>query len=263
MEPRREDGPLPGGTANRGRVIRVGDTVHRPSGAYTPAVHALLRHLAAAGFSGAPRVLDVGERTEVLGYIAGTAATEPLAEWALTADALASVGALLRGYHDHARSFDGSGLRWQRELPTAWRGPLITHNDLNPANVIFRDGRPIAMIDFDLAAPGTAAFDLAVTACFWVPLLDARDIFDDRRDHVLTRFRLLLDAYGADADLRREVTEATPAANSWISDVIEDHARIGHPAFGSLWERAMGIHHRASRWLADHNDELLAACGQP
>src|SRR5207302_3059931 len=49
--------PLPGGTANRGLVIRFGDTVRRPTAPCRPATHALLTHLAAVGFDGAPRVL--------------------------------------------------------------------------------------------------------------------------------------------------------------------------------------------------------------
>ena len=35
-------------------VVRVGDTVGRPAGRWTPAVHALLAHLHEAGFRGAP-----------------------------------------------------------------------------------------------------------------------------------------------------------------------------------------------------------------
>jgi hypothetical protein len=46
-----------GGTANRGLVVRVGDTVRRPAAPCWRATHALLAHLAAAGFDGAPRVL--------------------------------------------------------------------------------------------------------------------------------------------------------------------------------------------------------------
>ena len=44
---RREDGPLSGGTANRGLVIRVGDTVLRPTAPCWRATHALLAHLSA------------------------------------------------------------------------------------------------------------------------------------------------------------------------------------------------------------------------
>lgn len=258
MRLRTDDGPLPGGTANHGRVIRVGDTVHRPVGHYTPAVHALLDHLAAAGFHRSPHVLGVEGEEEVVGYIAGEAATEPLPEWALTEQAITGVGRLLREYHEHAIGFDDHGLRWQRPVPARWRGPVITHNDLNPANVIFRDGQVVAMIDFDLAAPGTPAFDVAVTACFWVPLLDAADIGDSRCGHVLDRFRLLLDAYGADPVLRREVVDATPDANRWIAAVIEDNARNGHPAFGRIRQRETGMRGRAADWLTRHRGDLHA-----
>jgi Ser/Thr protein kinase RdoA (MazF antagonist) len=256
------DGPLHGGTANHGRVVKVGDTVQRPRGPHTPAVHALLDHLARQGFAEAPRVLGLSTRIETVGFIPGTAATEPVPDWALTDLALRSVGALLRRYHEQVSGFDARALRWQRAVPSRWRGQLVTHNDLNPANVIFRGGRAVAMIDFDLAAPGSPAFDLAVTACFWAPLRDHTDIADSRRGHVLDRYRILLDAYGAESGLRAEVAEATPSANRWIADVIEEHAKLGHPAFGSLWEHAGGMHRRASRWLSAHTEELLTASRQ-
>lgn len=259
MQPQTEDGPLAGGTANRGQIVRVGNTVRRPYGRHSPAVHALLQHLSDSGFAASPRVLGVEGRTEVVGYLEGTAATEPLADWALADDVLISVASLLRDYHRHASSFEGAGLTWQRPVPRPWRGPLVTHNDLNPANVLFREGRAVALIDFDLAAPATPAWDLAVTACFWAPLRDARDITDNRHGQVIRRFRILLDAYGADTAERREVALATGAANRWIADVIKDAAKHGHPAFGRLWQQAMGMHGRASTWLAEHTDELLAA----
>jgi hypothetical protein len=259
MQPRNEDGPLTGGTANYGRVIRIGDTVQRPLRPHTRSVHIVLQHLTERGFAAAPTVIGVEAHTEIVGYIPGTAAIDPVPEWALTETALTGVGALLRDYHAHVTGFDPRGLRWQRPLPPRWQGRIVTHNDLNPANVIFREGRPVAMIDFDLAAPGRPAFDLAVTACFWAPLRESGDIEDSRRGHVLDRYRLLLDAYRADSGLRREVVEATPAANRWIADVIEDNARRGHPAFGRRWQQARGMHRRASAWLSAHTDDLLDA----
>ena len=66
--------PLPGGTANRGLVVRVGDTVRRPTAPCWPATHALLAHLSKVGFDGAPRVLAAGPATETLTYIDGQAA---------------------------------------------------------------------------------------------------------------------------------------------------------------------------------------------
>ncbi len=52
--------PLLGG--NTSTVVRVGDTVRRNAGPWTPAVHALLRHLEYVGFTGAPRALGMDEQ---------------------------------------------------------------------------------------------------------------------------------------------------------------------------------------------------------
>jgi hypothetical protein len=43
---------------NTGGAVRLGDTVRRVAGPWTPAVHALLEHLAANGFTRAPRPPD-------------------------------------------------------------------------------------------------------------------------------------------------------------------------------------------------------------
>ena len=73
------------------------------------------------------------------------------------------------------------------------------------------------------------------------------------------RFRLLLDGYGADAELAGTSSLATAAANRWIAGVIQDAASRGHPAFGRLWQHAMGMHRRASAWLSSHADDLRRA----
>ena len=80
--------PLTGGTANRGLVFRVGQTVRRPATPYRAATHALLAHLAAVGFDGAPRLLGTDAATDTLSYIEGQAATAPLADETLTDTAL-------------------------------------------------------------------------------------------------------------------------------------------------------------------------------
>lgn len=254
-----DDGPLPGGTANHGRVIRVGDTVHRPCGSHTAAVHALLNHLAQSGFAGSPRVLELRHRTEVLGYIEGESAIEPLEPWALTDDALRSVGALLADLHRHARTFPGTAHPWQRPVPERWRTTIVTHNDVNPANVIFRAGRAVGLIDFDLAAAGCEAWELAVTTCFWAPLRDTADILDVRRDDHLRRVGVLLDGYGAGGDLRRDVARACVDANRWIAGIIRDASEQGHPAFGRVWAEHAAMYDRADAWVGAHGDQIAAA----
>jgi hypothetical protein len=77
--------PLKGGNMNTG-VVRIGDTVRRPAGPWTPAVHALLDHLHGVGFPGAPRPLGLDEHgREILTFVPGTVAwPEPDEEIELT-----------------------------------------------------------------------------------------------------------------------------------------------------------------------------------
>lgn len=62
---------LGGGRTTAG-VVRLGDVVHRPARPWTASVHAVLRHLEAVGFDGAPRVLGFDESgREMLTYMPG------------------------------------------------------------------------------------------------------------------------------------------------------------------------------------------------
>ena len=63
--------PLAGGDVTAG-VVRVGETVRRPTGPHSPLVHAMLEHLERVGFAGAPRYLGQDDRgREMLTYIEG------------------------------------------------------------------------------------------------------------------------------------------------------------------------------------------------
>ena len=255
------EGPLPGGTANRGLVVRAGHVVHRPLAPCSAATHALLAHLAAAGFGGAPRVLAADTATETLTYIDGWAAVPPLRDDMLSDGALVSVAELLRGYHRAVASFDPAGYRWPRRIPARFTTGLVSHNDVHPANVIFRDGRAVALIDFDLAGPGSAAWDLASAARHWCPLYDDHDVADPRQGQALRRFRLLLEAYGLARDLRREVAEAIVDNHDWSCAIITDAVRDGHPGFTDCWNSIGGVMVRARDWCERHRAALLAAAG--
>ena len=57
---------------NVAQVVRVGDTIRRSTGPWTPAVHALLTYLELAGFDGAPRARGVDQKgREVLTFLDG------------------------------------------------------------------------------------------------------------------------------------------------------------------------------------------------
>jgi hypothetical protein len=251
--------PLSGGTANRGRVVRVGATVRRPVAPCWRATHALLDHLAAVGFDGAPRVLSAGRGAETLTYIEGRAAVPPLSEETLTDAALASVADLLRRYHRAAASFNPAGYDWPRPVPARYRTGLVSHNDVYPANLVFRGERAVALIDFDLAGPGSAVWDFAAAARSFVPLLDPADVTDSRQGRALERFRILLDASGLPRAGRRDVARAVLANHDWTYAIVTEAARAGHQGFADHWHAIAPTAGRARRWCLRHRRDLLAA----
>jgi hypothetical protein len=184
--------PLLGG--NVSVVKRVGQTVRRSAGPWTPAVHSWLRHLENIGFEGAPRALGVDQQgREMLTFLEGDVFPNPPPQFVWHDDVLASIARLTRRLHDAASTFRPPRDAAWRRMPGAPPGSVICHNDIAPYNTVFRDGQPAALIDWDLSAPGPPVWDLAWIAWQYIPLYDGPDV--DRP----ARLRLLADAYGLDS----------------------------------------------------------------
>jgi hypothetical protein len=252
---------LTGGTANRGLVLRVGHTVRRPRQPAADAVHALLRHLESVGFDGAPRYQgEDDDGREVLSYIDGDVPTAPHPPWALTDDALVSVAALLRRYHEAVKSFDPTSHAWPTSVPFPYGGSLVTHNDPNLDNVVFRDGRAVALIDFDLASPGSALWDVALAARLWVPLRDPADVPAELPARARDRLRRFADAYGLARRERERMPAAVLATHTWCYDIIREGAEHGRPGYQHYWTPSAQEHDaRGRRWLEGNLDALKTA----
>lgn len=254
---------LPGGFTNAGRVIRVGDTVRRPWRPTSPSTNALLNHLERVGFDGAPRFLGVDDHgREVLSFVPGQAAIEPLPSWALSDEALVSVAELLRRYHDAVASFDGTRHVWPRPVPAPFRDGIVTHNDPNLDNVIFVDGRAVALIDFDLASPACAPWDVACAARLWAPLRDEQDLPECVRGRTIARLRLFVDAYGMPRVDRERVVDSMVHTHDWCYRVVRAAIAAGHEPFAQMWHgggatRAL----RTRNWIAGHGDAMCTALG--
>lgn len=171
--------PLPGGQINS--VVRVGDTVRRATTRDMSVQHALFAHLAAKGFSGAPRFLGHDERgREMLTFVPG----DVLFDKDDFSDAqLHAAARLLRTYHDATVDFPAV---------LAAGAEVMCHNDWTPANTTFVDDLPTGMIDFDTAMPGTRLWDFTYSTWMWLGLNEPVWTVEDQRRRLL----LFVEAYG-------------------------------------------------------------------
>ncbi len=213
-----------------GIVARQGDTVVRPAGDWTPAVHRLLNRLTAAGVRGVPKPLGIThDGKEVLSFVEGTVPAYPMPDWVWTDTALESSAHLLRRVHDATAGLDLRG---------PWRSPerepfeVVCHNDFATYNLVFDGDLVVGVIDWDFASPGPRLWDLAYLAYRIVPLSsgDRRDGFTDEERE--GRLRQLLAAYGGDAEPRELMTvlrERLLALASFSEHMAE---RLGRPELG-------------------------------
>jgi aminoglycoside phosphotransferase (APT) family kinase protein len=145
-------------------------------------------------------------------------------------------------------------------VPSPYRGRLVTHNDPNLDNVVFRDGRAVALIDFDLASPGSSLWDAALAARLWVPLRDPRDVPADLAARTADRLRLFADAWGMARTEREDLASAVLASHTWCYDIVRAGAEQGRPGYRHYWTPTAEEHDaRGRRWLEDNLGTLTEA----
>lgn len=231
--------PLSGGFV--ADVVRVGDTVRRPPS--PPYARRVLEHL--ASWPAAPLLLGRDDRgRDVLSFVDGEVPVDPARQAELrTPAALTRVARLVRELHDRTA---GTDLADGQEV--------VCHNDLSPRNTVYAGGLPIALLDWDLAAPGERVHDVA-HACWQYAGLGPGGPEPGRAAELVAT---IATAYGL-ADRDRLV----PAILRWQDRCwrgIAAGADAGEPAMVGL--RALGVVEgvRASHdWTARHRDVLAAA----
>jgi aminoglycoside phosphotransferase (APT) family kinase protein len=224
--------PLSGGRVTAG-VVRVGNSVRRPPTANSDFVHRLLEHLAARGFEGAPSFLGTDESgRDVFTFIDGYVPPE----LAFHDDAtLRGAASLIRGFHDlsaelaAARAAQAVGIE------------VICHNDLSPCNFVFRAGVPIAMIDFDVAAPGSRLYDLGYAAWLWLDLGSSSITASDQK----RRLAAFAKAYGM-----HEPSLVLAAALRRQGVLVAEGNRIGNVAMAQWATECM-------EWTRNHIEHLI------
>lgn len=241
-----EESVLGGGAVNE--VVRVGATVRRTRSDRPDFARELLALFERAGWDGAPRHLGADERgRETFTYVEGRAAlTASERDAARTDEALVAVARLVRAFHD---------LTHGTELAAGQ--DVVCHNDLAPKNTVYTvtggAWHPVALIDWDLAAPGARIHDVAHVCWQYLELGPAvTDVREAAR-----RIRLVCDAYGLDD--RDGLLDTVLWWQDRCRRGIEAGAERGEPAMAGLRERgAVREVRQAWEWVTAHRRDLDA-----
>jgi hypothetical protein len=248
-----------GAMVNARTVLRRGALVERPAPYNAPAIHAHLLALRQHGFEAAPTPISLtADGREQLTFIPGDVAVPPYPAWALTTDSLVSVGKLLRRMHEAAAAIAiDTRAEWSRDLADPYAEPaggvVLCHNDVSMGNVVFQDGQAIALIDFDMMAPGRPLWDVAVAARYWAILANPAS--------APARLRVLADSYGLSARQRAELPVVVEQVTETCRTVVAARVADGDPQFVKTlaerggWERW----DRMQAWLAANRSAFTAA----
>lgn len=253
------------------RVVRIGDTVRRPMYPWSASVHALLGHLEDVGFPHAPRFRGIdGQGREVLTFVDGIAGADGSLGpgfgahvWAMVVpdEGLARFARLVRTFHDAVRG-------WSPPADAAWAtgtgppraGEIVCHNDIGPWNVVWRaDGVPVAMIDWDYAAPGLAIDDVAFALEWSVPFASDEECVTWRRFSEPPDRRARIEAFAAayglssadglvDAVLRRQ--------QAFLAREVSLAARGVEPAASDVAAGYLDVVRARITWTEQHRHEL-------
>jgi hypothetical protein len=212
---------------NMSVVSRVGNTVRREAGPWSPLVQRLLAHLRSRGILEVPEPLGFDEQgREILSFLPGTVGLDPLPEALRSEQVLTAAAGLLRRIHDASAEI-------ARDAPSGWQAPtrepveVICHGDFAPYNCVFDDNnRLIGVIDFDHAHPGSRAWDLAYALYRFAPITAPSnpDGYGSLSEQC-RRARLFCDAYGL-LD-RSGVLAAVQARIAFMADFLREGAAKG------------------------------------
>jgi len=232
--------------------------VRRPAQAWTPTIHLLLAHLRRQGLAGVPAPMGVRGDLEEVSFLPGDAGA---ACWPhqVGEAGVVSAARLLRSIHEAGRGWRGPpGSAWAR--PASPEAEVICHGDPGPWNMVWRDGRAVGMIDWDLACPGRALEDVAYALEWLAPFCsDAEAVRwrafagpPDRPARIATFTR----AYGMEGTAG--MVDAVIARQRATIDVTRDLATRGvQPQAQWVSDGLLDVQAERVRWSERHRHLFL------
>ena len=235
--------------------VGVGDTVRRPATETSASIQQLLTHLEQARFDGALRFLGTEpDGSMVLSWVEGWVPADAEC-WRLGAGELASVGELLRSYHDCVAGFAaGSGFA---EGPQAvGSGQVVCHGDIAARNTVFAGGRTAAFIDGDGIFVASPMWDLAHAVWQFAPVCGDADRWlegwpgaPDRS----ARIAALVGGYGLGAGRADEFADMVAEVIAGCGRAVVRKIAAGVPAFVQMGREGIAAtldsQHRAAEQL--------------
>mgnify|MGYP003499842311 CR=1 FL=1 len=208
-------------------VVRIGDTVHRPTSWWTPAVHELLKYLESIGFRYSPRVLGFDDQgREILTFMGGESGKDGW--YKIHSDSgLRNYARLLRGYHlgiaDYKPSSDSI---WAYAEGGLKPGEIVCHGDFGPWNITWDSETPLGIIDWDLVFPAKPSYDVLYALEWSAPFHDDKmavewhhfESVPDRK----RRTDVFLEAYGTD---RKQLGDIV-AGVAETQRIVGDHEKL-------------------------------------
>lgn len=142
----------------------------------------------------------IAEGRESLSFIPGRSGSDG---WAMVVseEGLRSLARFLFDYHEATKGFVlPAGLEWAFDDGSQAPGQVICHGDVGPWNVVWCDGSPVGLLDFDFAGPGDPLLDIAYALEYVAPFCDDEEALrwrayphpPDRR----RRIAMFAEAYG-------------------------------------------------------------------
>ncbi|HEX8226923.1 MAG TPA: phosphotransferase [Candidatus Saccharimonadales bacterium] len=241
--------------------VKLGNTVRRQTGPWTPTVHSLLAYLHDNAFDNCPVVEGIDdENREILHFIPGDAAVRPWPAVMLVGDGIAQAARVLRRYHDVVEGFKPQpDNEWRIGFSDIKPGQIVRHGDLGPWNTIWQNGELTALIDWDFAQPGERIDDVAQMAYYFIPLRGEagwKDAGFDTQPDFAERLQSLVAAYGMFSDeevinaLLRQLAEDREIMQRYSDE--EKEPWVSFVKRGDIEESI-----RDSSWIDENRNELL------
>lgn len=244
------------------RPIRIFDgVVTRPASAWTPTVHAFLRHLRDQGLTCVPEPIAVEGAVERLVAIEGDSGADGWVHQHSEAG-LRSAARLLRTVHD-------ASIGWDPPADAVFcapsgendADPVWCHGDVGPWNMVWHGDEAVGLIDWDFLHRAPRLDDVAYALRWFTPARDDEmaltwhhfPVVPDRA----ARVRVFLDTYGglpafdvAEAIATR--MEATMAMERSLAEAGVEPQRTWVAEGSQEWAA------EEARWVREHADLLTS-----